>query len=161
MKYVLIAVVGLLALVGCYATYMNRVTNPGVERELREDPDGERAGKVMLIVLPSGRTLPVNYLREGDTVYAAADGRWWRELRGEGAPVEKTIPTTAPRSSTASAPALRSSSAHSCRSTSRPAPERAQQSVPRGGRESAGTVRNDALAAAPVPHSTPKRFISL
>ena len=42
----------------------------------------------MLIILPSGRTLPVNYLREGDTVYAAADGRWWRELRGEGAPVE-------------------------------------------------------------------------
>jgi len=91
MKYVLIAVVGLLALVGCYATYMNRVTNPGVERELREDPDGERAGKVMLIVLPSGRTLPVNYLREGDTVYAAADGRWWRELRGEGAPVELLV----------------------------------------------------------------------
>ncbi len=88
MKYVLIAVVVLPALVGCYAAYMNRVANPGVERELREDPDGKRAGKVMLIALPSGRTLPVNYLREGDTVYAAADGRWWRELRGEGAPVE-------------------------------------------------------------------------
>ncbi len=91
MKYVLIAVIGLLALVGCYATYMNRVANPGVERELREDPDGERAGKVMLIALPSGRTLPVNYLREGNTVYAAADGRWWRELRGEGAPVELLV----------------------------------------------------------------------
>ncbi len=91
MKYVLIALVLLVALVGCYAVYMNRVANPGVERELREVPDGERARKVMLITLPSGRTLPVNYLREGDTLYAAADGRWWRELRGEGAPVELLV----------------------------------------------------------------------
>ncbi len=91
MKYLLIAVVVVPALVGFYAVYMNRVANPGVERELREDPDGERARKAMLITLPSGRTLPVNYLREGDTVYAAADGRWWRELRGEGAPVELLV----------------------------------------------------------------------
>ena len=91
MKYALIAVVVLLVLVGSYAVYMMRVANPGVERELREDPDGERAGKVMLITLPSGRTLPVNYLREGNTVYAAADGRWWRELRGEGTPVELLV----------------------------------------------------------------------
>ena len=91
MKYVLIAMVVLSVLVGGYAVYMNRVANPRVERELRENPDGERAGKVMLIALPSGRTLPVNYLREGDTVYSAADGRWWRELRGEGAPVELLV----------------------------------------------------------------------
>ena len=91
MRYVLIALVVLPALFGCYAVYMNRVTNPGVEIELREDPDGERAGKVMLVSLPSGRTLPVNYLREGDTIYAAADGRWWRELRDEGAPVELLV----------------------------------------------------------------------
>jgi hypothetical protein len=26
----------------------------------------------------------VNYLRDGATVYAAADFPWWRELRGEG-----------------------------------------------------------------------------
>ena len=45
MKYVLIAVVVLPALIGCYAVYMSRVANPGVERELREDPDGERAGR--------------------------------------------------------------------------------------------------------------------
>ena len=40
------------------------------------------ARKVMLITLPSGRTLPVNYLRDGDTVYAGADGRWWRDVFG-------------------------------------------------------------------------------
>ena len=91
MKYVLIVIVALAVLAAGYAVYMARVANPGVERELREDPDGERARKVMLIELPSGRTLPVNYLREGDTVYAAADGRWWHELRGQGAPVELLV----------------------------------------------------------------------
>ena len=58
--------------------------NPGVVQELREYPHGERAKKVMVLTLPSGRTFPVNYLRDGGTVYAAADFPWWRELRGEG-----------------------------------------------------------------------------
>ena len=80
------AITGILLAAG-YGVYMARVANPGVERELREDPEGERATKGMLITLPSGRTLPVNYLREGDTIYAGADGRWWHELRGEGASV--------------------------------------------------------------------------
>ena len=53
-------------------------------------PNGERARKVMLLTLPSGRELPVNYLREGDRVYAGADGRWWRELAAGNAPV--TVP---------------------------------------------------------------------
>lgn len=61
-------------------------TNPRVIRELREDPHGERAKKVMLLTLPSGKTIPVNYLRDGDSVYAAADFPWWRELRGGGGP---------------------------------------------------------------------------
>ena len=91
MKYLLIVIVALPVLVAAYAFYIARVANPSVERELRDDPDGERARKVMLITLPSGRTLPVNYLREGDTVYAAADGRWWRELRGQGVPVELLV----------------------------------------------------------------------
>jgi hypothetical protein len=91
MKYVLIVIVALPVLIAGYALYVARVVNPGVERELREHSDGERARKVMLITLPSGRTLPVNYLREGDTVYAAADGRWWRQLRGQGAPVELLV----------------------------------------------------------------------
>jgi hypothetical protein len=56
------------------------VRNPQVVQELRQDPTGERADKVMLLRLPSGRELPVNYLREGDRIYAGADGRWWKEL---------------------------------------------------------------------------------
>jgi hypothetical protein len=91
MKYVLIALLVLLVLAAGYALFAAFVANPRVERELREHPDGERARKVMLITLPSGRTIPVNYLREGDTVYAGADGRWWRELRGAGARVQILI----------------------------------------------------------------------
>ena len=91
MKYVLIVIVALAVIVAGYVLYMIRVVNPSVERELRDNPNGERARKVMLITLPSGRTLPVNYLREGDTVYAAADGRWWHQLRGQGAPVELLV----------------------------------------------------------------------
>ncbi len=40
--------------------------------------------KVMPLTLPSGKEIPVNYLRDGGTVYAAADFPWWRELRGDG-----------------------------------------------------------------------------
>ncbi|NOX50883.1 MAG: hypothetical protein GXP16_10175 [Gammaproteobacteria bacterium] len=70
---------------------MTHLVNPSIERELRDNPDSTRAGKVMLITLPNGRTLPVNYLREGNTVYAGADGRWWHQLRGQGAPVELLV----------------------------------------------------------------------
>jgi len=80
--------VGVLALALPVAfLYMDRFVNPGVADELRAEPNGERAQKVMLLTLPSGREIPVNYLREGDWVYAGADGRWWRELTGDGGPV--------------------------------------------------------------------------
>ncbi len=84
MKWLGIGLAGLLALfVGSSCVYSWWV-NPRVIRELREDPQGERAAKVMLLTLPSGKAIPVNYLRDGDTVYAAADFPWWRELRGGG-----------------------------------------------------------------------------
>lgn len=84
-----VVVIALLAggvVVGGWAWYA-LVTNPRVAQELREEPDGERARRVMLLTLPSGRELPVNYFQEGDLVWAGADGRWWRELEGEGEPV--------------------------------------------------------------------------
>lgn len=90
MKFLRIALilVVLLALipVGGFL-YYSLLANPRIAQELIDDPDGERAKKVMLITLPSGRQLPVNYLREGDRVYAGADGSWWEELEGEGFPV--------------------------------------------------------------------------
>ena len=79
-----ILVVALVA----FSLYARFVMNPGVMRELREAPDGERARKVMIITLPSGKQIPVNYLHEGNLVYAGADYPWWRELTGAGAPVE-------------------------------------------------------------------------
>ena len=45
----------------------------------------------MLLTFPDGRQLPVNYLREGDKVFAGADGRWWRAFRDGGAPVTMLI----------------------------------------------------------------------
>ena len=73
------------------ALVWTRVSDRRVVDELAREPRGERAHRVMLLTLPSGRTIPVNYLREGDRVYAGADGRWWRELRGEGGAVEAVI----------------------------------------------------------------------
>lgn len=90
MKIIQIALVCVVVLLVAMPALMwlhGRLTNPGVEREIREDPTGERAAKVMLITLPSGRRLPVNYLREDGRVYAGADGRWWKELEGGLTPV--------------------------------------------------------------------------
>ena len=82
---------GILLLLGllflAYYLYQTYLTNPRVIRDLKENPASERADLVMLVALPSGRNLPVNYLRKGNKVYAGADGSWWRELRGAGAPV--------------------------------------------------------------------------
>ena len=86
MKWLALGLAVALALLVGSACVYSWWMNPRVVRELREEPDGERARKVMLLTLPSGKALPVNYLRDGDTVYAAADFPWWRELRGGGGP---------------------------------------------------------------------------
>lgn len=83
MKRLVLVLLCALALTFAVRGY-SRWANARVVRELRAHPQGERAGRVMLLTLPSGRSLPVHYLREGRTVYAAADFPWWRELRGGG-----------------------------------------------------------------------------
>ena len=65
---------------------ITQIANPRVADELLDDPMGERAARVMLLTY-DGRSIPVNYLREGDKVFAGADGPWWRAFRGKGAPV--------------------------------------------------------------------------
>lgn len=80
-------VLGLLVLRVLYGT----IANPRVVEEITTNPTGERAGVVMALTLPDGRTLPVNYRREGNHVYAGADGRWWRTLRDGNAPVTVLI----------------------------------------------------------------------
>ena len=86
-RIALIAVAILFLGVAGYLVYAIQIGNPRVERELIEHPDGERARRAMLLTLPSGRRLPVNYLREGNLVFAGADGTWWKELVGDGFPV--------------------------------------------------------------------------
>ena len=84
LHFVLIAIAALALVVSGGLLYFEYFANPRILRELIEDPDGELAQRVMLVTLPSGRRIPVNYLRESDRVYAAADGRWWKELVGDG-----------------------------------------------------------------------------
>jgi hypothetical protein len=90
-RIALAAILCVAALLLAVWVYFEYVANPRVTRALTEDPDGERARKVMLLELPSGRRIPVNYLRENDRVYAAADGRWWKELDGEGFSVSLVV----------------------------------------------------------------------
>ena len=84
---VAVLVVGFVAL----RVLFSLVTNPRVVAEITANPQGERAGIVMVLTLPDGRALPVNYRREGNRVYAGADGRWWRSLRAGDAPVTVLI----------------------------------------------------------------------
>ena len=84
MKWLYIAggtVIVLAAAMPVLMFVQGRLSNPGVEEEIRSDPSGERAQKVMILTLPSGRRIPVNFLREDGRVYAGADGWWWKELR--------------------------------------------------------------------------------
>lgn len=95
MKWVLIVIVSIITIpivlyLGVLA-YYNLVGNDRVAEELVNTPQGERANIVMLFTLPSGRVLPVNYLREGDQVFVGADGRWWKEFRDNNAPVTVMI----------------------------------------------------------------------
>ena len=71
--------------------YALLIGNPRVARDIQDNPDGEQARRVMLLGLPGGRVLPVNYLREGNQVFAGADGPWWRAVRDGDAPVTVTI----------------------------------------------------------------------
>ncbi len=89
MKIVLIAsiAIGSVVVLGLVYWLYAAPANPLVVRELIEHPEGKRAQRVMLLTLPSGRRIPVNYFREDPFVYAAADGRWWKELVGAGFPV--------------------------------------------------------------------------
>lgn len=91
MRFPWFGVIALVVVTGAYAVYARNVANPRILRELEQDPDGERAKRVMALTLPSGKTLPINYLREGERVYAGADFPWWRELPAAGGPVEILI----------------------------------------------------------------------
>lgn len=91
LKWILIILGILAAALLAFRAYFMLIGNPRVAAELRDNPQGERAGIVMLLELPDGRELPVNYLREGNQVFVGVDGRWWRLLREGNAPVTMLI----------------------------------------------------------------------
>ena len=65
--------------------------NAQVAADIRNNPDGDRARRAMLLYLQDGTMYPVNYLHEGDQVFMGIDGLWWREFQGQGAPVRMLI----------------------------------------------------------------------
>jgi hypothetical protein len=81
----------LVIIVGGIAAYTRLVSNPRIIETVVERPSSEVAERVMLLTFPSGRVIPVNYLREGVRVYVGADGPWWREFRGGNVPVRVLI----------------------------------------------------------------------
>ena len=91
MKWLLIIFGVLGLLIVAYVFYGNTVSNPRVMEALRSDPQGARAERAMILTFPDGRELPVNYLWEGNQVFAGSDGRWWRAFQGDGAPVTMLI----------------------------------------------------------------------
>ena len=91
LKWLTIIIAILVAAFIGFRAFFALVYDPRVIEELQNDPGGERAGIVMLLTFPDGRVLPVNYLREGNLVFAGADGRWWRALRAGNVPVTLLI----------------------------------------------------------------------
>jgi len=91
MRVVLIVLATLMLLIVGYGVYVTSIGNSGVVAELKQNPMGERAERAMLLAFPDGKTIPVNYLREDNRVYAGADGAWWRAFEGEGATVTLLI----------------------------------------------------------------------
>ncbi|MEM7078693.1 MAG: hypothetical protein AAF513_08705 [Pseudomonadota bacterium] len=91
MKWLYFIVGGMIVLIAGYAANMTYIANPRVADELRNSPSGERAARVTLLVMPDGRELPVNYLREDDKVYIGVDGGWWRDFTDGGLEVDLLI----------------------------------------------------------------------
>ena len=91
MRFALIAAAIMASLIAGYVAYVTMIGNPRVVTELKEHPMGERAERAMLLTFPDGKTIPVNYLREDNRVYAGADAAWWRAFDGEGASVTLLI----------------------------------------------------------------------
>jgi hypothetical protein len=81
-KWILVIFALLGAAIAALYAYNSFMTNPKVTDEIQSDPGGERAKIVMLLTFTDGSMLPVNYLREEATVFAGADGGWWRKLEG-------------------------------------------------------------------------------
>lgn len=74
----------LILLLAAGGIYFSSTYNARVAKELKSSPQGERAAQVMLITFPDGRSIPVNYLKEGNTVFAGSDFNWWKKIASDG-----------------------------------------------------------------------------
>ena len=79
-------------------TVLVTAANPLVSTILRSERHGLLSDGVMLLTLKQQdssemKTFPVDYLREGDTVYIGSDSGWWKHLEG-GAEVRMFIQGT-------------------------------------------------------------------
>jgi len=81
MRWVYIIIIAIIVSVVGFAIYQKNFVNPAVAEELRSQPEGLRAARVMLMTIDGSYTL----------VYVGADGPWWHELTGEGSPVALLI----------------------------------------------------------------------
>jgi hypothetical protein len=96
MKWIGLGLVCLIVLIAGFGYYNTTIVNPRVLATIQNEPEGERAGIVMVLQFENGKIIPVNYLREGNLVFVGADGPWWREFpttreASQGAPVRLTI----------------------------------------------------------------------
>ena len=85
------ALITLIVIYVGFAFIPSEETNQRVEREIRDSPDSATAQRVMMLSLPDGRDLPVNYLVEGGLVFVGVDGFWWRQFEGDGKSVRMFI----------------------------------------------------------------------
>ncbi len=90
-KWVSIVIGSLVLLYLAMKLYFMLVVNPRVVEELKNNPEGDRAGIVMLLSMAPNEIIPVNYLLESDTVFVGSDGLWWRDFREPGMPVTMLI----------------------------------------------------------------------
>ena len=95
MGKILLWIVGVLVvMVLCalaYGSLTRDSTNARVAEEIRQNPDGDRAARTMLLTLEDGTMYPVNFLHEGNEVFMGIDGRWWRVFVDEGQRVSMFI----------------------------------------------------------------------
>lgn len=85
---IVIGVLAVLLILGLI--FFRSVVNPAVMEEIRTNPDGEEA-QIAMILSFDDKTIPVNYLREGNLVFMGVDGPWWRNFQGEGKAVSMVI----------------------------------------------------------------------
>ena len=91
LKWVITLIVVVIVLAIAALMIMRPITDGRVMEEISSNPQGERAGIVMVLTFADGKQIPVNYLREQNQVFVGADGPWWRSFKGDGQPVSLLI----------------------------------------------------------------------